>query len=98
VGGLVASPSSASVLYVSRVRGQVDRTEDGGDHWESIADGLPDALTTGLAINPARPTTLYLGLSEAWGAGGIVARDVSERRPVPIQRPGRPTQAVERPR
>jgi photosystem II stability/assembly factor-like uncharacterized protein len=44
----------------------VFKTTDGGQTWAAVNNGLPVAgeHVTGLAIDPANPSTLYVGTSD----------------------------------
>lgn len=58
-------PSQPATVYAARwSAGQVFKSTDGGTHWRLINAGLPGDLDiSGLAVDPARPSRLYLGSS-----------------------------------
>ncbi|MCB0584133.1 MAG: hypothetical protein KDD06_02220 [Phaeodactylibacter sp.] len=37
------------------------KTEDGGDSWAAVGDGLPDLPANAIAIDPDQPSDMYLG-------------------------------------
>ncbi len=79
---LVVDPRHPQTIYAA-IGGMVLKTTDGGDHWQSITDGLPprDASSppfglpagnvTSLAADPQRPGTLYVGLHTGLYEGSI---------------------------
>lgn len=52
-------PTNASVLYQQNHCG-VYRTEDAGDHWTDISEGLPSRFGFGLAVHPHDGDTIYV--------------------------------------
>ncbi|HEV3076086.1 MAG TPA: hypothetical protein VHB47_16825 [Thermoanaerobaculia bacterium] len=57
---LAVDPLHSSVVYA--VTGPISKSIDGGATWSLISHGLPPDFSPGpLAIDPLRPTTLYLG-------------------------------------
>jgi len=67
---LVTDPASATTLYAGNITGSgIYKSTDGGAHWVAINTGLPAnqgatsalPLVIGLALDPARSTTVYAG-------------------------------------
>ena len=59
---VIAHPSP-NIFFVAATSGHVWRSEDGGLTWSELAAGqLPSISATSLSIDPADPTTVYLGL------------------------------------
>lgn len=56
-------PSRPATVYASQQSArQISKSTDGGAHWRRINAGLPvDLDISGLAVDPARPSRLYLG-------------------------------------
>ncbi|MEX2323654.1 MAG: family 16 glycoside hydrolase [Acidimicrobiia bacterium] len=69
VEGVVMSPADRLVLYASSF-GSIQRTRDGGAHWEEISD-LPGSVDA-LAIDPEDPDRIYAGLR---GEGILISTD-----------------------
>lgn len=70
-GGSTALPScsrvvahpSPNIFFVAATTGHVWRSQDGGLTWSELAAGqIPSISTASLSIDPADPTTVYLGL------------------------------------
>ena len=84
VYALVIDPLTPATLYAgienkSEEPGSeqdcVFKSEDNGDHWVSISDGLPNyARAQALAIDPISPSTLYAGIS---GGGKGIYKSVN---------------------
>ena len=56
---MAAHPAQPERLFAQNHHG-VYRTDDGGDSWESIADGLPSDFGFPVVVHPHRPDTAYL--------------------------------------
>ena len=76
IGALLTSGSDTftvnapTTLYAGTNDGHVFKSTDAGANWTSIRAG--DARVTALAINPATPSTVYLGTSSSGtGAPGL---------------------------
>jgi photosystem II stability/assembly factor-like uncharacterized protein len=56
-------PGRPTTVYAAeRFAGHVFKSTDGGAHWRRISAGLPrDLEISGLAVDPLRPSRLYLG-------------------------------------
>lgn len=57
---IAASAPSPSPVTVGTVRG-LYRSEDGGDTWAKLANGLPDSPVRGVALHPTDQLTAYVG-------------------------------------
>ncbi|MGH3497242.1 MAG: WD40/YVTN/BNR-like repeat-containing protein [Nocardioidaceae bacterium] len=55
---VASHPSSPDRMFAQNHHG-VYRTDDGGDKWESIADGLPSDFGFAMVVHPRRPDTIY---------------------------------------
>lgn len=62
---------AGSRLYVATAGGGVWRTDDGGTTWTPITEALGSLSIGSLAIDPANPSTLYLGLGDPFDGTGI---------------------------
>lgn len=64
---LAIDPLTPTIVYVaSSTPPRVHKTLNGGQTWALVSSGLPTGsslLPNGLVVDPATPTTLYLGLS-----------------------------------
>ncbi len=102
---VIPDPADADVAYLTFsglkwydpiVR--VFRTDDAGQTWTSIADGLPDAPVNALAVDPVDPNVVYVGtdvgafVSTARGVGwmalgsGLPAVSVYDLKVHPTER------------
>ncbi len=70
VHDLLVDPSRPGRIYValevfregeSGGTGQVFRSDDAGDHWEAMSDGLPGGVVLELAADPRGADVLYAG-------------------------------------
>ena len=52
-------PGRPERMYLQNHHG-VYRTDDGGEHWESIADGLPSDFGFPIVVDPHDPDTIYV--------------------------------------
>ncbi len=66
VNALVLQPGSSRILYAG-TRGGVFKSFDGGATWLPPGDGPPLTNVLSLAVDPARPATVYAGLEQ----GGV---------------------------
>jgi photosystem II stability/assembly factor-like uncharacterized protein len=57
-------PTTPSRLYLGTAMGGVWRSDNGGDSWRALTDGLPVMAIGALAIDPAAPDTVYAGTGE----------------------------------
>ena len=56
---ITAHPTRPDRIFAQNHHG-VYRTDDGGDHWESIADGLPADFGFPIVVHPHRPDTVFV--------------------------------------
>ncbi|MCP5152823.1 MAG: hypothetical protein H6983_01565 [Ectothiorhodospiraceae bacterium] len=70
VTGIAADPSSADRAYALVNRfgsANVYRTADGGATWQETSEGIPASQSAlAVAVDPATPTTIYLGLANGF--------------------------------
>jgi photosystem II stability/assembly factor-like uncharacterized protein len=60
---LTIDPVTPTTLYAG-TSGSIFKSTDGGGNWSELTTGLPEMYTaSSLAIDPAKPTILYLGAS-----------------------------------
>lgn len=62
--GNVCSPISPVTVHSAPAwpaTGSVFRSDDAGDHWEEMSDGLPGGIVTSLAADPRGANILYAG-------------------------------------
>jgi hypothetical protein len=59
-------PSRPERLYAQN-HGGVYRSDDGGDQWDSIADGLPSDFGFPIVVHPQKPDTIFLFPVDAMG-------------------------------
>ena len=78
VGQLAINPGVPSTIYAGTWRG-VYRSENSGDNWEEINQGLTNLDVNALAINPRypEPSTIYAGI----GRDGVFAADYMDQLP-----------------
>jgi hypothetical protein len=71
---IVPHPTDASILYIATSGGGVWKTTDGGSSWIPLSETLGTLSCGALAMDPANPQVLYLGLGN-WltreGSGGL---------------------------
>src|SRR6185369_14906017 len=60
---IAVDPTNSSILYVSVPFIGIRKTVDGGAHWTTNSTGLQDTQIRPLLINPAQPSTLFIGTS-----------------------------------
>lgn len=84
---LEISPDNPNIIYASMWRGErkpwtiisggveggIYKSEDGGDTWKKLTNGLPKGLfgKSDLAISPADPTIVYALIEALEGEGGV---------------------------
>jgi hypothetical protein len=61
---IVPHPADPGILYVATSSGGVWKTWDGGLGWTPITDDVGSTSTGALAMDPASPEVLYLGLGD----------------------------------
>src|SRR4030043_497596 len=57
----VIDPSDTQVVYAGSFGSGVFKSEDGGDSWHAVNQGLTNLYIYSLAIDPTLPSTLYAG-------------------------------------
>lgn len=62
--GIVPHPSDPNLLYLATAGGGVWKTFDAGASWEPLTDGLGSLAVGSIALDPANPDILYLGLGD----------------------------------
>ncbi len=72
---IVPDPTNADILYVAMAGGGVWKTTNAisaaQPTWTPITESLGSLSTGALAIDPANPSTLYLGLGDSFDGSGI---------------------------
>lgn len=68
-------PTDTLTVYAASASGGVWKSEDAGEHWFPVTDGLPSLSIGDIAIDPQDKNTLYVGTGEPNGGGGSVAYD-----------------------
>jgi photosystem II stability/assembly factor-like uncharacterized protein len=56
---VVRHPAQPETLFLQN-HGGLYRSDDGGDSWHDIANGVPSDFGFGMAIHPHRPETVYI--------------------------------------
>ena len=75
---ILPHPANPDILYLATAGGGVWKTWDGGAGWEPLGDKLGALSVGALAMDPASPEILYLGLGDPFGtaqAGLVRSRD-----------------------
>ncbi len=79
VGGRITDvamhASDLQTIYAATASGGVWKSEDAGQNWLPITDGLPSLSIGDIAIDPSDKNTLYCGTGETNGGGGSVTYD-----------------------
>jgi hypothetical protein len=82
VTALAVNPSNSNDLWAGAADGGAWHSTDGGAHWTPVTDSLASLSIGAIAIDPANPTTIYLGTGEAnhnadayWGVGIFKSTD-----------------------
>lgn len=63
VTALAVDPGNDMVVYAGTASG-VYKTDNGGESWSPIHEGMPEELVSALAISPADPSTVFAGTAE----------------------------------
>lgn len=58
---LAVSPSDPSIVYAATGNHGVLKSDDGGDQWQPLSRGLPDAPALTVEIDPTDPEVLFAG-------------------------------------
>ena len=67
---LVVHPTNAQIVYVSSVTRGLLKSIDGGQTWDEVGEGLPEAAANTLAIHPLNPALMFAGISDEMSLGG----------------------------
>ena len=67
--GLIVDPDDPTALtwYAGSVGGGVWKTENGGQSWRHLTEGLGSLATSSLAMSPANTSVIYIGTGEGFG-------------------------------
>jgi photosystem II stability/assembly factor-like uncharacterized protein len=71
VRNIVVNPANPSQIYVAMAGGGVWKTNDSGTNWTPITESLGSLSTGWLEMDPATPSTLYLGLGDPFDGTGV---------------------------
>ena len=72
VGAVAGDPLDARVFYFGSTGGGVWKTTDGGIYWQNVSDGFfKRASVGGIAVAPADPNVIYVGMGEAKIRGNV---------------------------
>lgn len=67
---IAVDPTDSNILYVGYAMGGVWKSSDGGKTWKPLMDDQPSLAVGSIAIDPAKPSTIYVGTGEpAFRAG-----------------------------
>jgi photosystem II stability/assembly factor-like uncharacterized protein len=82
VTALAVDPTNPQHVYLGGAQGGVWQTTNGGKQWQSLTDGEPTLATGSIALDPATPSTIYIGTGEEnfsgdsyYGAGILKSTD-----------------------
>ena len=64
VNQVVAHPRDKRTVFVVSAEGGLWRTTDAGASWVPLTEALPSLALGSMAIDPAQPTTMYVGLGD----------------------------------
>jgi photosystem II stability/assembly factor-like uncharacterized protein len=64
-------PRNPDVMYAGGVSGGVWKSTDAGASWQPVSDDAVNLNIGALAIDPARPDTIYAGTGELYRASGM---------------------------
>ncbi len=64
---ILPHPANANILYLATAGGGVWKTWDSGAGWEPLGDKVGSLNVGALAMDPASPEILYLGLGDPFG-------------------------------
>ncbi|HTS29434.1 MAG TPA: hypothetical protein VMH81_26375 [Bryobacteraceae bacterium] len=62
---IVGSDKDPMIMYIGFATGGVWKSIDGGNHWKSQFDNMPNASIGAIAIAPSDPNVVYVGTGEA---------------------------------
>ena len=85
---ILPHPANPDILYLATAGGGVWKTWDAGAGWEPLGDGIGSLSVGALAMDPASPEILYLGLGDPFGtaqAGFLRSLDGGATWSAPVQ-------------
>ena len=65
VDDIVGSEKDPMLIYVGFATGGLWKSTDGGNHWQSQFDNMPNESIGAIAIAPSDPNVVYVGTGEA---------------------------------
>ncbi len=65
VDDIQGSEKDPMLLYVAYATGGLWKSTDGGNHWKSQFDNMPNESVGAIGIAPSDPNTVYVGMGEA---------------------------------
>ncbi|MBL0311133.1 MAG: hypothetical protein IPP78_00175 [Holophagaceae bacterium] len=71
VAALVIHPTDNNTIYNATSGGGVWKTTDGGINWTPITEAIGSLSVGDLAMDPANPNTLYMGLGDSFDGTGV---------------------------
>jgi hypothetical protein len=77
--GLTFDPTNANRIYLRIDVSGVIKTQDAGDHWRNVNDGL-QGLSEGqygigaIAVDPRSPNVVYASIGRMWRPGGGIVK------------------------
>lgn len=71
VAALVIHPTDNNTIYNATSGGGVWKTTDGGSNWTPITEAIGSLSVGDLAMDPANPNTLYMGLGDSFDGTGV---------------------------
>lgn len=63
---LLIHPDDPQVMLLGGVSGGLWRSDDGGGHWRSLTDRLPNVAVNSIAMDPLDHATIYIGTGEGY--------------------------------
>lgn len=71
VSGIVFDPTNASTIFAAFSGGGLWKTTNGGTSWTPLTESLGSLSIGAVALDPAAPQTVYLGLGDAFDGTGV---------------------------
>ncbi len=71
VAAIVIHPTDNNTIYNATSGGGVWKTTDGGINWTPITEAIGSLSVGDLAMDPANPNTLYMGLGDSFDGTGV---------------------------